>query len=196
MQQLLFSVIWSDIEKSDQRNPLLCKLLIIFDLRYFLIFERNQTQKLVAQNSCNFSEMYSTKIRIESTISTTSFFLTKDYLKQKYTSERLSARQIAVLNNCSHSVINAALKRHCIESEARASGWTPYGSKMEGGVRILHVRQQKIIKLIVKKRLLNWSYHKIAEWLKEQGVKSPSGQTKWYHTTVKRIYALELSHTK
>lgn len=26
-------------------------------------------------------------------------------------------------------------------------------------------------------------------WLTERGVKSPSGQTRWYHTTVKRIYS-------
>jgi len=36
----------SDVEESDQRNLLLCKLLIIFDFFYFLILERNQTQKI------------------------------------------------------------------------------------------------------------------------------------------------------
>ncbi len=133
-------------------------------------------------------------LRIESSVSTTPLFRNKAFLNQKYTVDKLSARQIAVLIECRHSTVNSALGRFGIKTEPRESGWVKYGTKMENGIRVPHVREQIIIQSILKKRQLGWSYQKISDWLKNRGIKTPTGQTRWYHSTVLRIAEKQIIH--
>ncbi len=124
---------------------------------------------------------------MESTVSTTPLFRSKSFLNQKYTVEGLSARQIAVLIGCGHSTINTTLIRHGITKKKQASGWLTYGTKMEGGKRVSHFRENLVIESIQRKRKAGWSYQKISDWLSNRGIRTPAGQTRWYHSTVKRI---------
>ena len=125
-------------------------------------------------------------VQVESIVSTKPLFENSDFLIQKYTIERLSARQIAVLIGCAHSTINDALERFSIVKKRSDSGHIPYGYKMENGRRVRHVREQKTIKQIRLKKNRGWSNAKIAEWLNARGVRSPADSV-WYPATVGRI---------
>lgn len=126
-------------------------------------------------------------IRIKSSVSTTPLYKNKDFLNEKYTVEGLSARQIAVLIGCRHSTVNRALDRLCIDKIEKESGWVSYGTKMQNGRRVVHVREQLVINSILRKRDSGWTYQKISDWLSGRGIKTPSGQTSWFHSTVRRI---------
>lgn len=140
------------------------------------------------KNPIEIFNPYSMHLRTESTVSTTPLFRSKSFLNQKYVVEGLSARQIAVLIDCGHSTINSTLIRHGIKKKKQASGWLTYGTKMEGGKRVAHYREQQVIGQISRKREVGWSYQKISDWLSGRGIRTPAGQTRWYHSTVKRIY--------
>jgi len=142
---------------------------------------------LVESNPRPFINISSINLRINSTISTTPLFRNKSFLNQKYIVEKLSARQIAVLIGCSHSVINSALRRYGILTEPRESGWVKYGTKIEGGLRVPHVREQNVIESIIRKRDQGWSYNRISDWLHERGIRCPSGRGRWFPATVKRV---------
>jgi hypothetical protein len=142
---------------------------------------------VVESNPSPLFNIASINLRIKSTISTTPLFRNKSFLNQKYTIEKLSARQIAVLIGCSHSVINSALRRYGIVAEPRESGWIKYGTKLEGGLRVPHVREKNIIKSIQRKRNHGWSYTRISDWLHIRGVRCPSGRGRWFPATVRRI---------
>jgi len=144
---------------------------------------------MVESETCDFPNTSSGLIRWNGEFLTTPLFSNKSFLTQKYTVEGLSARQIAVLIGSSHSTINAALIRLGIAKEKRRSGWLEYGIKFENGRRVPHVRAQKIIESMVNKRSHRWSYAKICQWLEERGVRSPSGQKRWYPGSVKRLIA-------
>lgn len=126
-------------------------------------------------------------VQVKSIVSTTPLFENKDYLIQKYTVEKLSARQIAVLIGCAHSTINDALARFGITKTRRIGGHVPYGYKMENGRRVPHVREQKVIDQILRAHDRGWSNRRIAEWLNSRGVKSPSQQGRWYGPAIARI---------
>jgi IS30 family transposase len=143
---------------------------------------------MVDKNPDEIFDTYSMHLRIESTVSTTPLFRSKSFLNQKYTVEGLSARQIAVLIGCGHSTINSALKRHGLATEARESGWVQYGTKLAGGLRMPHVREQMIIDTIRRMRASGWSYHRINHWLHRRGIRCPSGRGRWHSATVRRIY--------
>lgn len=143
--------------------------------------------KLVEAETREFLKTASGYIRIKSDISTTPLFRNKSFLSQKYTQEKLSARQIAVLIGTGHSTVNSALVRFGIAKEKRKSGWIEYGIKLENGKRVPHVRAQLILKGMVRKRDQGWSYAKISEWLQNRGIRSPSGQTRWFSATVRRL---------
>ncbi|MBN8538422.1 MAG: recombinase family protein [Deltaproteobacteria bacterium] len=53
-----------------------------------------------------------------------------------------------------------------------------------------------VVDSILRKRSLGWSYKTISEWLTLRGIKSPSRQTRWYHTTIRRIETSALESTK
>ncbi|MBK9040974.1 MAG: hypothetical protein IPL83_17780 [Bdellovibrionales bacterium] len=143
---------------------------------------------LVDKNPDEIFNLSSMNLRIQSTVSTTPLFRNKAFLNQKYVVEGLSARQIAVLIGCGHSVINTALRRYGIVIEPRASGWVKYGTKLEGGLRMPHVREQMIISTIRRKRASGWSYQRINYWLHIRGIRCPSGRGRWHSATVRRIY--------
>jgi hypothetical protein len=135
----------------------------------------------------DFFREYSMHPTIKSTVSTTPLFRNKHFLNQKYAVEGLSARQIAVLIGCGHSCKNTALDRYDIKKKKQASGWLTYGTKMEDGKRVPHVREGMVIESILRKRKGGWSYQKISDWLSDRGIRTPTGQTRWYHSTVRRI---------
>jgi IS30 family transposase len=143
---------------------------------------------MVDKSQPDFFNLSSMHLRIQSTVSTTPLFRSKTFLNQKYAVEGLSARQIAVLIGCGHSSINTALIRYGIAKKKQHSGWLTYGTKMEEGKRVPHYREQRVIEQIKRKREVGWSHQKISDWLTERGIRSPSGQTRWYHSTVKRIH--------
>ncbi|PIT99462.1 MAG: hypothetical protein COT74_10710 [Bdellovibrionales bacterium CG10_big_fil_rev_8_21_14_0_10_45_34] len=136
----------------------------------------------------DFLNLSSKHLTIKSTVSTTPLFRNKAFLNQKYTVEGLTARQIAVLIGCGHSCINAALDRFDIKKKKQPSGWLTYGTKMENGKRVPHVRERMVIESILCKRKAGWSYQKISDWLSNRGIETPAGQTLWYHSTVRRIH--------
>ncbi|MGE0762975.1 MAG: recombinase family protein [Bdellovibrionales bacterium] len=143
---------------------------------------------MVDKSHDDFFNLSSMHLRIQSTVSTTPLFRNKSFLNQKYTVEGLSARQIAVPIGCGHSTINSALTRLGIAKGERESGWLRFGKKMEDGKRVPHIREQMVIQSIQRKRRNGWSYQKISDWLSKRGIRTPSGQTRWYHSTVKRIH--------
>lgn len=133
---------------------------------------------MVDNRSADFQKTASMHLRIESSLSTTPLFRTKAFLNQKYVVEKLPARQIAVLIGCGHSTINSALKRYGLAAEPRESGWLQYGTKLENGIRVQHVREQMTIDSIRSKRKTGWSYQKINLWLHGRGIKCPSGRAR------------------
>lgn len=129
----------------------------------------------------------SPKFTIISSICTMPLFKNKEFLSEKYEVEGLSARQIALLIGCSHSVINRALESFGITKTLRRGGWVEFGWKMKNGKLVKHIRQQMVIQQMLRKRFRGWSYSKIATWLNAKGIESTSSKSMWYHTTVARI---------
>ena len=151
---------------------------------------------LVDKSLDDFFNLSSMHLRIQSAVSTTPLFRSKSFLNQKYVVEGLSARQIAVLIGCGHSTVNDRLTSVGILRRKQISGWLTYGTKMEDGKRVVHYREQQVILQISRKREVGWSYQKISNWLSDRGIRTPAGQTRWYHTTVKRIAERNESSSK
>jgi IS30 family transposase len=104
-------------------------------------------------------------LRIVSTICTTPPFRNEAFLKLKYEVEGMSARQIAVLTDCPHSVINRALARFEIQKVQHRQSRPKFGIKIEKCRREPHVRQQQLIAQMQRLRCKGMSYSKIAEKL-------------------------------
>lgn len=132
------------------------------------------------------SRVSSPKLAVISSLSTTPLFKLEGFLKQKYHQERLSARQIAVLIRCSHSVVNSALIRFGIKKLAQSSGWIEYGWKLKFGRRVPHRRQQIIIRQISNMRKRGWTYQRIAQKLNDRKIPAPQGLI-WYSSTISKI---------
>ena len=128
----------------------------------------------------------SPKISVISSLSTTPLFKLEWFLRQKYEEEKLSARQIAVLIGCSHSVINNALIRFGIKKLAQSSGWIEYGWKLKLGRRVLHRRHQIIIRQIANMKKRGWSLERIAKKLNDREIPAPQGDI-WYSSTIGKI---------
>ncbi len=126
-------------------------------------------------------------IALNSSICTTPLSDNKAFLVQKYSVEKLSARQIGVLAGCAHSTINDALDRFGIRKTKRAGGHVPYGWKMKLGRIAKHTREQIVIAQIVRRKQKGWSNVRIAEWLSIRRIKTPSGRVTWSSATVGRI---------
>lgn len=129
----------------------------------------------------------SPKFTVVSSVCTTPLFRRESFLRQKYEQERLSARQIAFLIGCSHSVINRALIQFGIKKLGQRSGWVEYGWKFKLGKRVRHVRQQVIIKQMGRWRKKGWTYDAIAKRLNDRKIPSPDGKSQWYGSTILRI---------
>ncbi len=129
----------------------------------------------------------SLNLRLYSSICTLPLFRNKAFLTQKYHVEKLSARQIAVLIGCSHSTINDALENFGLTKQTHKGGWVPYGTKLLKTGRVSHVRQQKVIEWMLKKKRSGWSSAKIAASLNEHKVPSPAGTGTWYPASVGKI---------
>lgn len=129
----------------------------------------------------------SPKFTVISSVCTTPLFRREYFLRQKYEQERLSARQIAFLIGCSHSVINRALIQFGIKKLGQRSGWVEYGWKFKLGKRVRHVRQQVIIKQMGRWRKKGWTYNDIAKRLNDRKITSPDGKSRWYGSTIARI---------
>jgi len=128
----------------------------------------------------------SPKFTVISSVCTTPLFRRESFLRQKYEQERLSARQIAFLIGCSHSVINRALIQFGIKKLGQRSGWVEYGWKFKLGKRVKHVRQQTIIQQMKRWRSKGWAYGRIAERLNVRKIPAPAGDI-WYGSTVGKI---------
>lgn len=142
---------------------------------------------MVEQSSPWTKTRSSPSFTMKSSICTTPLFRNESFLRQKYELEGLSARQIAVLIQCSHSTINRALDDFGITKSKRQGGWVEYGWKMKNGKRVPHVRQQRIIDQIMRWKNRGWSYRKIAKLLSSRGVKSPSGIERWSIASLRRV---------
>ncbi len=129
----------------------------------------------------------SPKFTVISSVCTTPLFRRESFLRQKYEQERLSARQIAFLIGCSHSVINRALIQFGIKKLGQRSGWVEYGCKLKLGKRVRHVRQQVIIKQMGRWREKGWTYDDIAKRLNDRKIPSPDGKSRWHGSTIARI---------
>ncbi len=151
---------------------------------------------MVADSLASSSKVSSLKCTIMSSLCTTPLFRNEAFLREKYEQEELSARQIAFLIGCSHSVINAALDRYGIKKTKRRRGWVEYGWKLLRGRRVPHTRHQKVIQQIKKWRDRGWSFAQISDRLNKRAVLSPSKTTNWYPSTVKRVLKyLHTNHT-
>lgn len=128
----------------------------------------------------------SPKPTIISSVCTTPPFKNETFLRQKYEVEGLSARQIAFLIGCAHSVINRALITYGIKKTAQRGGWIEYGWKMKNGKRVPHTRQQTVIHQMRRWRTKGWAYGKIAEKLNGRKIPAPAGGI-WYAATVGKI---------
>lgn len=128
----------------------------------------------------------SPKFTVVSAVCTTPLFRRESFLRQKYEQERLSARQIAFLIGCSHSVINRALVQFGIKKIGQRSGWVEYGWKFKLGRRVPHRRQQIIIEQMYRMRRRGWTFQRIAQKLNERKISAPAGD-KWYGATVGKI---------
>jgi len=133
-------------------------------------------------------------LRMVSSICTKQLYRNETFLKQKYESEGMSARQIAVLIGCPHSVINRALARFSIRKVPRRLGSPEYGFKIEKCRRIPHVREQKIIRQMQRMRDLGMSYLKIAEKLNSRGIRTPLGKDHWCGCVVRAILKRQLNY--
>lgn len=128
----------------------------------------------------------SPKFTVISSVCTTPLFRRESFLRQKYEQERLSARQIAFLIGCSHSVINRALIQFGIKKLGQRSGWVEYGWKFKLGKRVKHHRQQKIIQQMRNLRKRGWTFHRIAKKLNDRKIPAPGGSI-WYGATIVRV---------
>ena len=144
-------------------------------------------KKVVEIPSPKTNTASSVSLRINSSICTLPLFRNEAFLKQKYHGEKMSARRIAVLIGCSHSTINDALDKFGLAKQLRLGGWVPYGTKLTKSGRIEHVRQQKIINGMRKRKRDGWSNAKIAADLNSRGIASPAGKGTWYAATVGKI---------
>jgi hypothetical protein len=115
-------------------------------------------------------------------------FRNEGFLREKYISEGLSARSIAVLIGCGHDVVNRALWRYGITITKKRSGHVPYGQRMNKQQKLIpHVRQQKIIATMRKWKAKNFSNAEIARRLEQKCILSPSGLKHWQPCVVRRI---------
>lgn len=133
----------------------------------------------------------SPKFTVISCVCTTPLFRSEKYLRQKYEQEHLSARQIAVLIQCSHSAVNAALIQFGIKRVNQRSGWTEYGWKFKQGKRVMHFRQQLVIRQMIRWHERGWTNSHIAMHLNTRKIPSPSGKGNWHGTTINRILSRE-----
>ena len=147
---------------------------------------------VVAQESSCTTPCSSPQFTMKSSICTTSLFKNPVFLRQKYEAEGLSARQIAFLIGCAHSVINRALDKYKIKKSMRRPGYAEYGWAIRFGRKVRHVRHQKIIQQMIRKKHKGWSDSRAAEWLNHREIPSPSGKAKWYGSTVARVIKPEL----
>lgn len=129
----------------------------------------------------------SPKFTVISLVCTTPPFRSESFLRQKYEIEKLSARQIAILIGCSHTVINNALIRYGVRKLNQRSGWVEYGWKIKFGKRVPHARQQTTIKQMLRWRTQGWTYKKIAKRLSDRKVPTPTGTDIWYGSNIRRI---------
>lgn len=145
------------------------------------------TGKMVDQNSTSTKTLSSPEFIVKSSICTTPLYKNESFLRRKYEAEGLSARQIAVLSGSAHSTINEALKTFGIIKTARIGGRVPFGWKMVSGVRVPHIRQQKIVAQIQRRKKSGWSISKIIVWLRSKRIVGSSGELKWDYETVNKI---------
>ncbi len=128
----------------------------------------------------------SPKPTIVSSLCTTPPFRSEAFLRQKYEVEGLSARQIALLIGCAHSVINRALITYGIRKTKQQGGWIEYGWKLKLGKRVRRVRQRTIIQQMQRWKIRGWSHQRIAQRLNDRKIPAPAGGT-WYGSTVGKI---------
>ena len=143
---------------------------------------------MVDPKSLYREKVSSPEFKIKSTLSTTPLYKNKAFLKQKYEVEKLSARQIAVLIGCSHAAVNRAIKHFNFVTQAHQGGWAGYGFKLHHGVLVPHVREQIIIRRILRWREAKWSFTRIAKALNRSGISTPSKKGKWHASNIKRIW--------
>ena len=141
----------------------------------------------MVQDQANAITFSSPVIRLYSKLITTPLYRNKLFLTQKYQVDGLSARQIANLIGCAHSVINGALDRYLIVKKYRKPGKPPYGYKFQKNLTVKHPQQQKVIAQIKKYKFQGLSNQEIVNRLNDKGIKSPARKGRWHPATVSRI---------
>lgn len=129
----------------------------------------------------------SINLKLISSICTSPLYRKEEWLRQKYQSEKMSARRIAVLIGCSHHSVNCALKRFGMKRDVAIRGRLGFEVRWGPKGRIVPRRLKALVLWMTKLRSEGRSYREIACRLEKRGVKAPSGQVKWYGCTVRSI---------
>ncbi len=124
-------------------------------------------------------------LKVKTSICTSPLYRKKWWLEQKYMVEKLSAREISVLVGHSHHAVNQALKRFGLLREPSQTGRLGLEVRSEPKCRIVPARTKALIKWMIRLRGKGISYREIAHRLETKGIKSPSGNSKWYACTVR-----------
>lgn len=151
-----------------------------------LPLDAGSLRKMVESNPGSTTLCSSPKPTMVSSICTTPPFRSESFLRRKYEVEGLSARQIAFLIGCAHSVINRALITYGIKKTQQRSGWVEYGWKFKLGKRVPHVRQRTVIQQMQRWKSRGWTYQRIAQRLNDRKIPAPAGGN-WHGSAVGKI---------
>ena len=116
----------------------------------------------------------------------------KELLYQKYIVERRSLNELAVEFGVSRQTISKQTKEFGIP--VRNSGANverkrglAYGEKIENRKKVVHKREQEVIRQIKELREQGFSYHKIADVLNTLKIPTKMKRGKWHSKSVYQI---------
>jgi hypothetical protein len=118
----------------------------------------------------------------------------KDFLQQKYVTERLSIAQIARQILSSRSAIRDALIGFGIPLRKQGNpglrpSQVPYGFRRSAGLLVLHLGEQRVIESIRRMSIDELSYRKICDFLTSVGVPTKNRGKGWQPEMIRRILA-------
>ncbi len=148
----------------------------------------------MAPLSCNIPEPVSAiKTSMISEVQVTPQYRSKSFLRQKYLTERLSAKQIAAQIFSARSTVVYYLREYGIplrdEDEQRKlrPGQCRFGERYSVGRLRPHKGELRIIAFMQELRAKGYSYHAIAEALQDKELPTKNRRGRWHGTTVMKI---------
>lgn len=144
-------------------------------------------KKVVDQFSPKTNTASSINLKLISSVCTSPLYRKEEWLRQKYQTEKMSARQIAVLIGCSHHSVNCALKRFGMKRDISTRGRLGFEVQWRSNGRIAPRKLKSLVRWMTKLRSDGSSYREIASKLEKRGIEAPSGRLKWYACTVRSI---------